>query len=41
MGKNGIGENYGEGKAVTPKGIFKLGVVFTAKSIVIAKLVAV
>lgn len=33
MGKNGIGENYGEGKSVTPKGIFKLGVVFTAKSI--------
>ncbi len=33
MGSNGIGENYGEGKSVTPKGIFKLGVVFTAKSI--------
>ena len=27
VGKNGIGSNYGEGKGVTPKGIFKLGVI--------------
>lgn len=33
LGSNGIGENYGEGKSITPKGTFKLGVVFTAKSI--------
>lgn len=29
VGKNGIGTNYGEGKSVTPQGIFKLGVVLS------------
>ncbi len=30
VGKNGIGYDYGEGKSVTPKGLFKLGVVLSA-----------
>ena len=30
VGKNGIGSNYGEGKGVTPEGVYKLGVLLTA-----------
>lgn len=33
VGKNGIGYDYGEGKGVTPEGIFKLGVVLSENSI--------
>ncbi len=30
VGKNGIGSNYGEGKGITPLGVYKLGVLLTA-----------
>ena len=33
VGKNGIGYDYGEGKGVTPEGIFKLGVVLSKNTI--------
>lgn len=33
VGKNGIGTNYGEGKKITPQGVFKLGVALSANSI--------
>lgn len=33
VGRNGIGTNYGEGKKITPQGVFKLGVALSANSI--------
>lgn len=33
VGRNGIGTNYGEGKGVTPEGIYKLGIALSANSI--------
>ncbi len=33
VGKNGLGDDYGEGKGVTPIGVFKLGVVLSESSI--------
>lgn len=32
VGKNGIGYGYGEGKSITPEGLFKLGVVLSAST---------
>lgn len=33
VGKKGIGENYGEGRSVTPEGLFPLGFVLTGKEL--------
>jgi len=34
VGANGVGSDYGEGKKITPSGIFKLGIILSSHSII-------